>query len=163
MYYKIFLFLPIFSFQCLHFESCPPSIYGSRKPLNVPSILHLIPYPWMTRHSIISVCYNILWTFTQTHSLKIRIATFYAFWFFIISVPVGYPQYPSLLLCECLSRARAPTVSLDMLFKRYASSTLTIWFGLLKFSNNYYALGHSRFYDPTVFSFDFTQAVIPVK
>ena len=105
----------------------------------------------MTRHSIISVYYNILWTFTQTHSLKIRMATFYAFWFFIISVPVDYPQYPSLLLCECLSRARAPTVSLDMLFRRYASSTLTIWFGLLKLSNNYYALGQSRFYDPTVF------------
>ena len=105
----------------------------------------------MTRHSIISVYYNILWTFIHTHSLKIRTAIFYAFSFLIVSVPVGYPQYPSLLLCECLSKALAPTVSLDMLFRRCASSTLTIWFGLLKFNSNYYALGQSRFYDPIVF------------
>lgn len=105
----------------------------------------------MTLHSIITSLWSILWMFIQMHSLRICYATLFACIFFKFSGPVGWPQNPSLLLCECFWRARAPTDSFETFLILRASSTLKIWFGLLKFASNSYPDGQIMSYDPIVF------------
>ena len=99
---------------------------------------------------MISLC-SILWILIQMHSLRICWATLLAWIFFKFSGPVGWPQNPSLLLCECFWSALAPTESLETFLILWASSTLRIWFGLLKFWRSSRPDGQIISWEPIVF------------
>ena len=59
------------------------------------------------------------------HSSIINLAISSAYSFLSISVPFARPQKPSLLLCACLQKALAPTVSLGGYFNLFSSSSAT--------------------------------------
>ena len=74
---------------------------------------------------ICSECGKI-WAFIHTHSSTISLATFSANSFFSCSVPLTFPQNPSLLLWACLVNALAPTVNFGGFFSLFSSSSANI-------------------------------------
>ena len=89
--------------------------------------------------------------FIHTHSLTMFMAILFACSFLSASGPVGCPQNPSLLRCECFYNALAPTESLDTLLSLCNSSMLRTWFRLLKLCSSCWMHGHGISYVPTVF------------
>ena len=94
--------------------------------------------------------YSMRCTLIQTHSRSIFTAILLAFSFLCFSVPVAYPQNPSLLRWACFESALAPTVRKDIL-ALYCSSALRSLLGWLNFDRSSLGLGHGWSCEPIVF------------
>jgi len=86
-------------------------------------MVHLMPYPFSCRHSMMCSLCGRMWAFVQVHSSTISLAIVSACSFFYVSVPLTEPQNPSELRCACLQKARAPTVKREGCFIRFNSSS----------------------------------------
>ena len=137
--------------QCFHPFSWPPSIWGSKKPLKLPSPAHRSPCPVSILASIrISLC-TMVWTLIQTQFAKISSIFTLAISFLVASEPFISPQNCYASLWACLAKALAPTDNRDSLAPfAFSSSVRTVCYAL-KLAYSYGMFGHGISWEATDF------------